>query len=85
MLSQSPDSVSWPAALTLQASYIILIYLIGFSTATLLYLLSSPWQMRYRHWTVVLIHGLLLTLVIFVSFHWFFHVRLPKGLLGIPW
>jgi len=82
---QNPESVSWPATLTLQGGYIILIYVIGFSAATLFYLLLSPWQMHYRRWGVILLHGLLLTLSVAVSFHWLFHVRLPKGLIGIPW
>ncbi len=79
------DSVSWYAALALQGGYIAFIYLIGFSAATLLFLLLCPWHLRYRRWPITVIHGALLTLVIVGSFHLFFHVRLPKGFLGIPW
>lgn len=78
-------SVSWYAALALQGGYIAFIYLIGFSAATLLFLLLCPWHLRYRRWPITIIHGVLLTLVIVGSFHLFFHVRLPKGFLGIPW
>jgi hypothetical protein len=31
------------------------------------------------------LHAVLLTFVIVYTFHSVFHVRLPKGLLGIPW
>lgn len=77
-------NTGWLAPLTLQGGYIALIYITGFTTATFLYLLACPWQLRYRNWIVIL-HAVLLTFVIVYTFHSVFHVRLPKGLLGIPW
>ena len=84
----SPDQTSnsgWASPLALQAGYIGLIYTAGFSTATLIYLLVCPWQLRFRNWLVTILHAVLLTFAIVYTFHSVFHVRLPKGLLGIPW
>ena len=78
-------SVSWTSALALQAVYIGLIYVAGFATATLAYLIACPWHLRFRNWTVIVVHGVLLTVVTVYTFHTIFHVRLPKGLLGMPW
>ena len=86
--AQVPDQTGnsgWASPLALQAGYIGLIYLAGFSTATLVYLIACPWQLRYRNWIVTILHAVLLTFTIVYTFHSVFHVRLPKGLLGIPW
>lgn len=77
--------VSWSAALALQAGYIGVIYIAGFSTATFAYLIACPWQLHYRNWIVTILHAILLTVAIVYTFHSVFHVRLPKGVLGIPW
>ena len=82
---QDAAVVSWWAALALQAGYIALIYIAGFSAATLAYLIACPWQLRYRRWAVTISHAVLLTFTIVYTFNSVFHVRLPKGLLGIPW
>lgn len=82
---QELSGVSWFAALALQAGYIGMIYIAGFSTATLAYLIVCPWQLRYRHWIVTVVHATLLTVTVVYLFHTVFHVRLPKGVLGIPW
>ncbi len=82
---QDAAVVSWWAALALQAGYIALIYIAGFSAATLIYSIACPWQLRYRKWAVTISHAVLLTFTIVYTFNSVFHVRLPKGLLGIPW
>jgi tripartite tricarboxylate transporter TctB family protein len=79
------QTVSWQSALALQAGYIGLIYVAGFSVATLAYLIACPWQLRYRNWLVTIVHAVLLMVAIVYTFHTVFHVRLPKGVLGIPW
>jgi hypothetical protein len=79
------SDIGWASPLALQAGYIGLIYVAGFSTATLIYLMVCPWQLRYRNWFVTILHAVLLTFAIVYTFHSVFHVRLPKGLLGIPW
>ncbi|HEX2931326.1 MAG TPA: tripartite tricarboxylate transporter TctB family protein [Candidatus Binatia bacterium] len=78
------SSTGWVWPLALQGGYIALIYVAGLSTATLFYLVACPWQLRYRNWVITILHAVLLTLVIVYTFHYVFHVRLPKGLLGIP-
>jgi hypothetical protein len=83
--SETSGGVSWSSALALQAVYIGLIYVVGFSTATISYLIACPWHLRFRSWTVIVVHGVLLTVTIVYTFHSIFHVRLPKGMLGIPW
>jgi hypothetical protein len=77
----APDAAFWPAVLALQGGYILAIYLLGFTVATLLYLLSAPLQMHYRRWGVIGVHAVLLTVVISGSFIWIFHIRLPTGIL----
>ena len=83
--SNQTDTAGWTTPLALQAGYIGLIYIAGFSAATLTYLIVCPWQLRYRNWLVTVVHAVLLTFAIVYIFHSVFHVRLPKGLLGIPW
>ena len=82
---QDLSGVSWSAALALQAGYIGMIYVAGFSTATFAYLIACPWQLRYRNWPVTILHATLLTVAVVYTFQAIFHVRLPKGVLGIPW
>lgn len=77
-------NTGWVAPLALQGGYIALIYIAGFATATLVYLLACPWQLSYRNWIVTIVHAVLLTFVIVYTFHSVFHVRLPRGLLGLP-
>lgn len=83
--SENTSGVSWFGALALQGAYIGLIYIAGFSAATLAYLVACPWHLRFRNWTVTIVHAVLLTVTIVYTFHSIFHVRLPKGMLGIPW
>ena len=72
---------NWHAVLALQAAYIFAIYFIGFTGATLIYLVVAPLQMAYRRWLITATTAALLTLAIAGSFTWFFHIRLPKGIL----
>ncbi len=75
----------WPSVLTLQAGYILAIYLVGFTLATLLYLIAAPIQMRYRRLGIVVLQAVFLTIIISGSFIWFFHIRLPKGIVWNWW
>jgi uncharacterized membrane protein YGL010W len=78
---EAPDAISWPVALAVQIGYIVLVVLLGFSLATLIYLLGSPLQMRYHRWAVLGAFAILLTVAVVGSFTYLFHVRLPEGLL----
>lgn len=83
--SSQTGTAGWMPPLALQAGYIALIYAAGFATATFLYLVACPWQLRYRNWLVTILHAVLLTFTIVYTFHSVFHVRLPRGMLGFPW
>ncbi|HWP34048.1 MAG TPA: tripartite tricarboxylate transporter TctB family protein [Thermodesulfobacteriota bacterium] len=74
-------SGGWSAALALQAAYILAIWLVGFTVATVLFLLAAPLQMRYRRPGVVVAYAAALTALVSGSFLWVFHVRLPGGVL----
>jgi len=77
----STEVMRWPAVLALQAVYIAGIYLLGFTVATVAYLVAAPAQLRYRRWPIIAAQAALLTLIVAGSFIWFFHIRLPKGTL----
>lgn len=81
----SPDAMPWPAVLALEGAYILAIYLVGFTYATLLYLIAGPIHMRYRRWGIIAAQAVFLTIIIAGSFIWFFHIRLPKGILWNLW
>jgi hypothetical protein len=83
--AQNPDSVAWPLILLLQGGYVLFIYVVGFSGATLLFLLFTPVLMHYRRWNVILLYGILLTAAVAGSFMWLFNVRFPKGILWDMW
>lgn len=81
MTTRAPGAIPWPVALAVQIAYIALVVLIGFSLATLIYLMGAPLQMRYRRWGVLGAFAILLTATVVASFTFLFHVRLPEGLL----
>jgi hypothetical protein len=58
---------------------------LGFPLATLLYLIAAPIQMRYRRWIIISAQAVFLTALISGSFIWFFHIRLPKGIVWNLW
>jgi Tripartite tricarboxylate transporter TctB family len=68
-----------PPILALQAGYVVFIYLLGFFTATLLYLIAAPIQLRYERRAVVIATGVVLTLLLAGSFMWLFDIQLPPG------
>ena len=80
-----PAVVSRAAVFGLQGAYVVLIYLVGFFAATLLFLFVAPIQMRYRRWGVVLVHGVGVTLVLAASFLWLFNIQLPAGAVWELW
>ena len=68
-----------PPILALQAGYVVLIYLIGFFVATLLYLIIAPIQLRYERRGVAIATSVVLTLLLASSFMWLFDIQLPQG------
>jgi hypothetical protein len=75
-----PDTESLPIPiLAVEAGYVVLIYLIGFFLATLLYLIVAPIQLRYARRGVAFAASVMLTLMIAGSFMWLFDIQLPPG------
>jgi hypothetical protein len=68
-----------PPILALQAAYVVLIYLLGFFVATLLYLIFAPMQLRYERRGIVIATSVGMTLLIAGSFMWLFDIQLPAG------
>ncbi len=68
-----------PATMAVQGGYVVLIYLIGFIAATLLYLIIAPIQLRYERRGVAVATSVILTLLLAGSFMWLFEVQLPPG------
>ncbi len=80
-----PGALPWPAVLLLQTAYILAIYVVGFTVATLLYLIAGPIQMHYRRWAVITGQAIFLTGIVAGSIILFFHIRLPSGMLWNLW
>lgn len=78
---RSPDTIVWFVGIPLQVGYLLLIVLLGFPLATLMYLFGFPRLMNYRRWGVLVPYATLLTTGIIVSFIYLFNIRLPEGLL----
>ena len=79
------NGTSRAAIFGLQGAYLVLIYCFGFFTATLLFLLVAPVQLRYKRWSVVFAHAVVVTLVLAGSFLWLFNIQLPSGALWDLW
>lgn len=83
--SRELGAASRTAIFLVQGAYIAVIYLLGFFPATLVFLLIAPIQMRYKRWSVVVLHGVVLTLALAGSFLWLFNVQLPTGAIWDLW
>jgi hypothetical protein len=68
-----------PSMLALQGGYVLIIYLLGFFVATLLYLIVAPIQLRYPHRGIAVAISVVLTLLLAGSFMWLFDIQLPPG------
>jgi tripartite tricarboxylate transporter TctB family protein len=68
-----------PSMLALQGGYVVVIYLLGFFVATLLYLIVAPMQLRYPHRGIAVAISVVLTLLLAGSFMWLFDIQLPPG------
>jgi Mg/Co/Ni transporter MgtE len=61
--------------------YVVLVYVVGFALATIIYMASMAWLMGYkRHW-ITAATAIILTLCI-VAFAALVGILLPTGLLG---
>jgi len=68
-----------PGTLALEGGYLVLIYLLGFFVATLLYLIIAPIQLRYERRGLAIATSVVLTLLLAGSFMWLFDIQLPPG------
>ena len=62
--------------------YFVLIYLLGFTFVTLIYLLVLPLLLGYRRYKIVLITGVLWTVAFITVFTYVLHARIPEGIVG---
>ena len=85
VIEPSAEAISRPAVFALQGAYILLIYVLGFFVATLLFLLIAPIQLRYKRRRVVVVQSLVVTLAIAGSFLWLFGIPLPAGVIWDLW
>ena len=85
VIEPSAGAISRPVIFGLQGAYILFIYVLGFFTATLLFLLIAPIQLRYKRWRVVVVQSLVVTLVAAGSFLWLFNIQLPAGVIWDLW
>lgn len=76
-----PAGLPWISTLIAIFVYFGLIYLLGFTGGTLLFLLGLPVWMGYRRWVTLAVVAVVMTLVIVVSFSSFLHIPLPEGAL----
>ena len=74
--------LAWYWSLASMVGYFVLIYLLGFTLVTLLYLLALPLLLGYRRYRIVLITGVLVTVTFITVFTHVLHARVPEGIVG---
>ncbi len=62
--------------------YFVLIYFLGFTLVTLIYLIVLPLLLGYRRYRIVLITGVLWTVAFVSIFSYVLHARIPEGMVG---
>ena len=72
----------WYWSVATMAGYFVLIYLLGFTFVTLIYLLVLPLLLGYRRYKIVLITGVLWTVAFITVFTYVLHARIPEGIVG---
>lgn len=75
-------ALAWHWSLATMIGYFGLIYLLGFTFATLIYLLALPVLLGYRRYGIVLITGGLSTAAFVIVFSYVLHARVPGGIAG---
>jgi hypothetical protein len=79
---EKKDSMAWYATAGTMVAYFVLIYILGFTATTLIYLVATPFLLGYgKRWLVFLV-GILWTVGFVVVFSYVLHSRIPEGLLG---
>jgi len=74
-------SLAWYWSLATMVGYFVLIYLLGFTLVTLIYLLVLPVLLGYRRYKIVLVTGILSTAAFITVFSYVLHARIPEGIV----
>lgn len=74
-------ALAWYWSLATMVGYFVLIYVLGFTLATLIYLLVLPVLLGYRRYQIVLITGVLSTAAFVSVFSYVLHARIPEGIV----
>lgn len=74
-------ALAWYWSLGTMVGYFVLIYVLGFTLATLIYLLVLPLLLGYRRYGIVLITGVLATAAFVTVFSYVLHARIPEGIV----
>jgi hypothetical protein len=72
---------AWYWSLATMVGYFVLIYLLGFTLVTLVYLLVLPLLLGYRRYKIVLMTGVLWTVAFITVFTYVLHARIPGGIV----
>ena len=73
--------LAWYWSLATMVGYFVLIYMLGFTLVTLIYLLVLPLLLGYRRYKIVLIAGVLWTVAFITVFTYVLHARIPGGIV----
>jgi len=82
METKGEGVLAWYWSLATMVGYFMLIYLLGFTLVTLIYLLVLPLLLSYRRYKIVLIAGVLWTVAFITVFTYVLHARIPEGIVG---
>ncbi|MCC7184348.1 MAG: tripartite tricarboxylate transporter TctB family protein [Rhodocyclaceae bacterium] len=75
-------ALAWYWSVATMVGYFVLIYLAGFTVATLVYLLAMPLLLGYRKYLNIVLTGGIFTLAFVAVFTYVLHARIPAGILG---
>jgi hypothetical protein len=79
--SERSGGIKWYLNLAIILAYFLLIYVVGFIWASLLYLLATPIIMGYRKFKIVVVIALFWVIIFIYVFYELLQARIPKGLL----
>jgi hypothetical protein len=74
-------SLSGNVTLAIMLGYFLLIFIVGLTWASLVYLLVVPVWMGYRRYRIIAITSILWVIAFVCIFHFMLHTRIPQGLL----
>lgn len=75
------QGIPFLASLGLMIAYFIGMIVLGFTLSTFLMMVFMPVLLGYRNYKVNILTAIIVTAVLYVSFVYFFYVRLPVGII----